>query len=204
MRSSILALCLLSASPALLAQDSPQLCQMYEQERWQGLGKGSVNACLTGVDRWVSVNGQGYKFGYWAGTFLAANAANFYRSLDNGKTWAVVAPKINLASAPPLAPMLVTRTATGVPTSIPAGNERRTCSLLIHGQWTERTLTLDQCAVELDRAPDTYDAEGYKYGYWSGVFLVANQDTVFHSRNNQDWAALRPRWKNASAAAGAD
>ena len=75
-----------------------------------------------------------------------------------------------------------------------SGGDRRVCSLQLQGQWRKLVnLTLDACARELDRSPEPLDANGFKYAYWSGTYLAANQNEILMSPDSKNWGALIQR-----------
>lgn len=68
------------------------------------------------------------------------------------------------------------------------GADRRNCSIHVGSNWELiARLTLEECARELDKSPDKYDANGFKYAYWSGVFLAANATEVLTSSDSHKW-----------------
>lgn len=75
-----------------------------------------------------------------------------------------------------------------------AGGARNACSLQIGGRWHKLVnLTLEACAQELSRSPQPLDSNGFKYGYWAGTFLAANQTEVLSSRDRTTWATVLRR-----------
>lgn len=75
-----------------------------------------------------------------------------------------------------------------------SGGDRRVCSLQLQGQWRKLVnLTLDACARELDRSPEPLDANGFKYAYWSGTYLAANQTEILMSPDSKNWGTLIQR-----------
>jgi hypothetical protein len=69
--------------------------------------------------------------------------------------------------------------------------DRRTCNVGTRAGWDQiGILTLRECAQALDRTPDDFDELGFKYGYWSGVFLAANRDEVLSSSDSRSWQPL--------------
>jgi hypothetical protein len=72
--------------------------------------------------------------------------------------------------------------------------DRRTCNLGTRAGWDQiGILTLRECAEALDRTPDDFDALGFKYGYWSGLFLAASRDEVLSSSDSRSWQPLLRR-----------
>lgn len=95
-------------------------------------------------------------------------------------------------------PALVAASAstTQQPTSAPRSStaNRRSCSLHVGGRWQSKVnLTIEQCAAELDKSPNVYDSNGFKYAYWSGVFLAANKYEVLQSPNSGAWQVVIKR-----------
>lgn len=71
---------------------------------------------------------------------------------------------------------------------------RAVCSLQAGGRWRKLVnLTLNACARELDRSPEPLDSNGFKYAYWNGVFLAANQNEVLKSRDRSNWEPVLRR-----------
>jgi hypothetical protein len=69
--------------------------------------------------------------------------------------------------------------------------DRRTCNIGTRAGWDQiGILTLRECAEALDRTPDDFDALGFKYGYWSGLFLAANRNEVLSSSDSRSWQPL--------------
>lgn len=69
--------------------------------------------------------------------------------------------------------------------------DRRTCNIGTRAGWDPiGILTLRECAEALDRTPDDFDALGFKYGYWSGLFLAANSSEVLSSSDSRSWQPL--------------
>ncbi|HUP91255.1 MAG TPA: hypothetical protein VM074_03335 [Solimonas sp.] len=200
---------LLLAAGAAMAQeeqrDMPQDCRIHEQGQWQTLGTGSVTSCLKGIDRWVAdYNPQGFKFGFWAQLMLAADRNYFYHSADGGKTWVAIGLKAQddvrrlTDQAPDLpGPRIATGGAPARVDALKAMSmsfnplDRKTCSVFANNAWENiADLNLEQCASELGRAFSGFDANGFKYGYWSGQFLAANRDEVFHSDDGTSWRPI--------------
>ncbi|MFP5304255.1 MAG: hypothetical protein ACLGI7_00340 [Gammaproteobacteria bacterium] len=64
--------------------------------------------------------------------------------------------------------------------------ERRACSVHVGSNWElVSNMTLEQCARELHSSPDRYDENGFKYAYWSGVFLAADAQEVLKSADSR-------------------
>ncbi|MEQ1439364.1 hypothetical protein AAG565_08365 [Fontimonas sp. SYSU GA230001] len=71
--------------------------------------------------------------------------------------------------------------------TLPAA-DRRNCSIHVGTNWKLiARLTLEECAQELDKSPDNYDKNGFKYAYWSGIFLAANATEVLKSSDSHKW-----------------
>lgn len=87
---------------------------------------------------------------------------------------------------------VVIATAAAVPTAPRA--DRRSCSIHVGSNWERvANLTLEECAAELDRSPDEYDGNGFKYAYWSGVFLAADSSEILQSADSRRWERLSTR-----------
>ncbi|MFA5941522.1 MAG: hypothetical protein WC809_19410 [Sinimarinibacterium sp.] len=109
----------------------------------------------------------------------AAGEAAQNAPADTATETASVAPA---ASAP--APVVAERSAAQ---TLPAA-DRRNCSIHAGSNWELiARLTLEECAQELDKSADRYDANGFKYAYWSGVFLAANATEVLKSSDSHKW-----------------
>lgn len=184
-------------------QDIPQPCRIHEAGEWQGLGIGSVTSCLKGIDRWVpEYNAQGFKFGYWSRLMLAADQNYFYHSDDGGKSWIPIGLKNQedvrkmTERAPDLpGPGGATPTAPGAKamTVAYAPVDRRPCSVFEGSAWANRIeMNLEQCAAELSRSSQPLDQNGYRYGYWNGLFLAADKEQVFRSGDGDDWQPVQP------------
>lgn len=96
------------------------------------------------------------------------------------------------ASAPVIVsePTVISATA---PTSQPL-EQRRACSMQVNGRWeTTATHTVEQCAAKLAATPDRYDENGFKYAYWSGIFLAADKKAVYKSENSGNWDTVLAR-----------
>lgn len=109
---------------------------------------------------------------------------------------ATTAPEATAPAAAAPAPAAVEKQTAGAatPRSTASAGERRGCSLHTGREWKLiPNLTLEECAVELDRSPDTYDQNGFKYAYWSGVFLAANQQEVLKSAGSENWQLVFQR-----------
>jgi hypothetical protein len=90
--------------------------------------------------------------------------------------------------------MIETRgAAAAAPPPKAFGGATRSCSLPVGGAWKEKVTTLDDCADALDRSADDYDANGFKYGYWSGIFLAADKTSIYRSSDNEEWSRMRSR-----------
>lgn len=100
---------------------------------------------------------------------------------------ATAAPAASAAAAPAAsapAPVVAERPA---PQTLPAA-DRRNCSIHVGSNWElVARLTLEECARELDKSPDNFDSNGFKYAYWSGVFLAANATEVLKSSDSHKW-----------------
>jgi hypothetical protein len=78
---------------------------------------------------------------------------------------------------------------------VPASTaERRACSVHVGSSWElVSNLTLEQCARELHGSPDRYDENGFKYAYWSGIFLAADAQEVLKSADSRSWERVLTR-----------
>jgi hypothetical protein len=75
-----------------------------------------------------------------------------------------------------------------------SSSETRPCTVRLNGDWRViPNLSLQQCAAELARTPDIYDQNGFKFGYWSGVYLAADASEVLMSRDNRRWETVLRR-----------
>lgn len=199
------------------------LCKAYVADKWDSVGSRSLTSCLETVERTVpEYNAQGFKFGLWGEVLVSADRYYFYRSEDGGKNWRAVGLKTELtkpietptpaaesatqpepdsdavlsavqedAAATPKAAAEAPVTAKA-PTA-PA-QDRRSCSVHTGKAWKLiANLTLQECAAKLDESPDSYDANGFKYAYWSGVFLAANASEVLKSSDSGAWEPLLER-----------
>lgn len=73
-------------------------------------------------------------------------------------------------------------------------SDLRPCTVRLNGDWRVIPNTsLQQCAAELARTPDIYDQNGFKFGYWSGVYLAADASEVLMSSDNQRWETVLRR-----------
>jgi hypothetical protein len=73
-------------------------------------------------------------------------------------------------------------------------SDTRPCTVRLNGDWRViPNLSLQQCAAELARTPDIYDQNGFKFGYWSGIYLAADASEVLMSRDNQRWETVLQR-----------
>ncbi|SFF55342.1 hypothetical protein SAMN04488120_10885 [Fontimonas thermophila] len=224
MRTAV-AICLtlslgLSATTTIAQEPATEVCKAYIAGEWQTLGSGSLDACLKGLEQWVSdYNEQGFKFSLWGQTLLSADRYYFYQSPDGGRSWQTIGLKSELARRLDAAAALpgpgagdvvaaIRRDADGAATDMtpaavsaspaqtprPAASDRRVCSVRQGKDWKRiPNLTLEECAVELDRSPDDYDSNGFKYAYWSGVFLAANRQDVFKSAGTDNWQRVFQR-----------
>lgn len=96
----VVLICLLGPlAPRALAQsEAPRDCKIFDGQQWQSLGTVSRQACLEGIEQWVSqYNAQGFKFGLWGSSMLSADRNYFYRSVDGGKNWEALGLKSDLA-----------------------------------------------------------------------------------------------------------
>jgi hypothetical protein len=79
--------------------------------------------------------------------------------------------------------------------AVPASTvERRACSVQVGSNWeVVSNLTLEQCAYELHSSPDRYDENGFKYAYWSGIYLAADAQEVLKSADSRNWERMLTR-----------
>ncbi len=71
---------------------------------------------------------------------------------------------------------------------------RRACSIQVNGNWTTAaTPTIEQCAAKLAASAGDYDHNGFKYGYWSGIFLAADKKAVYKSESSGNWEPVLQR-----------
>lgn len=218
-----LAIWLFCCAPLASAEDAAtNLCKAYVADKWDPAGSRSLTSCLETVERTVpEYNAQGFKFGLWGEVLVSADRYYFYRSEDGGKNWRAVGLKTELTKpaetvAPAVEPdsaavlSAVQEDAAATPKTAAATEEpasaktppapaedRRSCSVHTGKAWKLiANLTLSECAAKLDESPDNYDANGFKYAYWSGVFLAANASEVLKSSDSGAWEPLlerRPR-----------
>lgn len=74
------------------------------------------------------------------------------------------------------------------------GEPRNSCNMRIGSRWeVVPAQTLQQCISLFDRSPDQFDANGFKYGYWSGIYLAANRKEVLQSNDSRDWVTVLNR-----------
>lgn len=74
------------------------------------------------------------------------------------------------------------------------GEPRNSCNMRIGSRWeVVPNQTLQQCISLFDRSPDQFDNNGFKYGYWSGVYLAANRKEVLQSNDSRDWVTVLNR-----------
>ncbi|MDD3764916.1 MAG: hypothetical protein PHP86_16615 [Nevskiales bacterium] len=85
--------------------------------------------------------------------------------------------------------------ATGAVVASTRSVDRRPCSIKIGGEWSVvGATTLEGCASKLDKSPDTYDSNGFKYAYWAGVYLVADRKLVQKSADKtKGWTVVLER-----------
>lgn len=211
------------AATATAQDEAPKACKAYVSNQWSTLGTGSVASCLRGLDEAAgSYNAQGFKFGLWGTTLLSADRYYFYSSQDGGKNWQALGLKADLAQATEVAPRLggesraaavinaveqdasvaapppaaatTTAAAPAQRAPAPAREDRRSCSVRVNDDWKVRPgLTLLECATELDRSPDSYDENGFKYAYWAGMFLAADRKEVMQSADSRRWESVMDR-----------
>ncbi len=196
------------------AEDAPAACKAFIDAQWQELGSGSEMSCLKGLEQWIpDYNSQGFRFGLWGQTLLSADRYYFYRSVDGGRSWQPVGLKSDLAAATQHAAELPGPAAQAVVAAVeqdaaavapepqpaqqaqaPVPADRRSCSVRVGDDWQlTAKLTLSECADRLDQSPDQYDRNGYKYAYWSGVFLTANDRELMQSPDSHTWTRVRER-----------
>lgn len=219
-----LAIWLFCCTPLASAEETAtDLCKAYVADQWDSLGSRSLTSCLETVERTVpDYNAQGFKFGLWGEVLVSADRYYFYRSEDGGKNWRAVGLKTELAKptetlAPAAEPAprpdsaavlsAVQEDATVAPKAAaeepltakapPPGptEDRRSCSVHTGKAWKLiANLTLQECAAKLDESPDNYDANGFKYAYWSGVFLAANASEILRSSSDtESWEPMLER-----------
>lgn len=71
---------------------------------------------------------------------------------------------------------------------------RRTCSLKVNGQWQKLPdITIEDCARKLDESPEPAGSNAAKFGYWSGIYLVANRDEILKSQDSNRWETVIQR-----------
>lgn len=101
------------------------------------------------------------------------------------------------ATAPLMTGESVAMAAAGpTPAPAPAG-DRRSCSVHVGSNWERvANLTLEECAAELDKSPDDYDRNGFKYAYWSGIFLAADATEILKSADSRHWERVLTRAAN--------
>lgn len=215
--AACLALLLSVASPPAPAQEeAPDLCKAFIGDKWEPLGSGPMASCLKGVEQDVAeYNAQGFKFGLWGKVLISADRYYFYRSEDGGKNWQAIGLKSELIQTTDAAPTLpgarpeevlsavqrdsktaaLTDPEPGSPApKVDDGIERRSCSLRVGSKWQlVANLSLPECAARLDESPDSYDTNGFKYAYWSGVFLAADATEVLKSSDSGAWEVLLER-----------
>lgn len=74
------------------------------------------------------------------------------------------------------------------------GEPRNSCNMRIGARWeVVPNQTLQQCISLFDRSPDQFDNNGFKYGYWSGIYLAANRKEVLQSNDSRDWVTVLNR-----------
>ncbi len=75
-----------------------------------------------------------------------------------------------------------------------SGETRASCNMRLGSRWeVVNNQTLQQCITLFDRSPDQFDANGYKYGYWGGIYLAANRKEVLQSPDSRDWTTVLNR-----------
>lgn len=84
--------------------------------------------------------------------------------------------------------------------AVPASTEERhACSVQVGSNWeVVSNLTLEQCAYELHASPDRYDENGFKYAYWSGIYLAADAQEVLKSADSRNWERMLTRGSSSS------
>jgi hypothetical protein len=111
----------------------------------------------------------------------AVTPAPVYEQAPPRSTAPAIEPRSEVAAAAPPSAQI-----TAAPSM-----DRRTCNVGTRAGWDQiGILTLRECAEALDRTPDDFDELGFKYGYWSGVFLAANRDEVLSSSDSRSWQPL--------------
>ncbi len=108
---------------------------------------------------------------------------------------AAAAPAATTTAAPAAAAAVVASTRPAGPSApVIESGTRRTCSLKINGQWQKfANLTIEDCARKLDLSPETQNPGAAKFGYWSGIYLVANKDEVLKSQDSNRWETVLQR-----------
>ncbi|HEY1076188.1 MAG TPA: hypothetical protein VGE51_05825 [Fontimonas sp.] len=137
---------------------------------------------------------------------IFSRITDFFTTADDkpqAETEEALAPRPVTAEMP--APATYSRNDTaGVParSGAPAatvsqapGNEPlHSCNMRLGSRWeVVNNQTLQQCISLFDRSPDQFDSNGYKYGYWGGIYLAANRSEVLQSTNSREWTTVLNR-----------
>ncbi len=84
--------------------------------------------------------------------------------------------------------------APAVVSQAPGSGPLHSCNMRLGSRWeVVNNQTLQQCVALFDRSPDQFDNNGYKYGYWGGIYLAANRSEVLQSGNSRDWTTVLNR-----------
>lgn len=84
--------------------------------------------------------------------------------------------------------------AVTIVSQAPNGEPVHSCNMRLGSRWEViNNRTLDQCIALFDSSPDQFDTNGYKYGYWGGIYLAANRSEVLQSTNSREWTTVLNR-----------
>lgn len=107
---------------------------------------------------------------------------------------AAMAPTAAAADTVAAAPVVISARPRGPAAPVIEDGLRRTCSLKVNGQWQKMPeLTIEDCARKLDQSPEPAGGNAAKFGYWSGIYLVANKDEVLKSKDSNQWETVIQR-----------